>query len=61
MLSLGQAVLGGLQPEWSNSIDWDSGQPAPPEAVSLYFLGAPTVGTYTVYLLNDPVAQFTLQ
>ncbi len=45
--------------EWTTSISWDDAPRSSDQ--SLYFLGAGTPGTYQLYLLEDPVAQFTLQ
>jgi hypothetical protein len=48
-----------LRTRWSISSNWDS-QPRT-SSLTLYYLGAPGAGLYTVYYMQDAVAQFTLQ
>ncbi|NKX43833.1 hypothetical protein [Roseicyclus persicicus] len=56
---LGYETSDGVRTRWSISSSWTD-QPRPSE-LTLYYLGAPTAGTWTVYYLQDPVAQFNLQ
>jgi hypothetical protein len=56
---LGTAVNNGLRQRWSVSSSWDNAPRV--SEISLYYLGVPQPGTYTVYFLQDPVAQFNLE
>ena len=48
-----------VRTRWSISSSWET-TPRPSD-MTLYFLGNPGSGTYTVYYLQDAVAQFNLQ
>jgi hypothetical protein len=56
---LGTRAGDGLRRSWSVSSSWDS-SPRPHD-MTLFYLGNPGPGTYTVYYLQDAVAQFNLQ
>lgn len=56
---MGYQTNNGIRQRYSVSFSWDA-QPRP-DVMELYYLGLPVSGTYTVYYLQDPVAQFTLQ
>ena len=56
---LGYRTGDSLRRSWSISSSWENSPRA--SDMSLYFLGNPGPGTYTVYYLQDPVAQFNLQ
>lgn len=56
---MGYQTGSGLRQRWSISSSWEN-QPRASE-MTLYFMGNPEPGTWTVYFLQDPVAQFNLQ
>ncbi len=47
------------QLEWTTSLSWDETPGSDDQ--TLYFLGAGLPGTYQLYMMEDQVAQFTLQ
>jgi hypothetical protein len=59
MAYLGYSDDTTLRTRWSISSSWEN-QPRVSN-LRLYYLGAPAAGLYTVYYLQDAVAQFTLQ
>jgi hypothetical protein len=56
---MGYQTGNGLRQRWSISSSWESA-PRPSE-MTLFYMGTPVAGTYTVYFLQDAVAQFNLQ